>query len=132
MGFSKTNQKYENMAKLAQDSKGLCHYIFVDSCCISLIVCCLALMACSGHFVEMLPIGRCHLPQLSLPACRHATDQRYSTISVSSLPDGCWASVSRHSSVSCSQMLPQQSSDPGTGPADESLSLFHWGCEGLV
>lgn len=82
-------------------------------------------------FVKISQIDHCHLPHLRLQACRHDTDRWYSPISVSSLPDGWWASVSWHPSVSCSQMLPQQCSDPGIGPADSSLAALLWGLRGL-
>lgn len=65
-------------------------------------------------------IDLCHSACRGLRACRHGTDRWYSPIIVSSLADGWWASVSWHSSMSCSQMLPQRCSDLETGPADES------------
>lgn len=45
-------------------------------------------------FVKISQIDHCHLPHLRLQACGHDTDRWYSPISVSSLPDGWWASVS--------------------------------------
>lgn len=73
-------------------------------------------LACTGNRPHLLEFHKSttvmsHISRLR--ACSHDTDRWYPPVSVSSLPDGWWASVSWHSSVSCSQMLPQQCSDPG-------------------
>lgn len=55
-----------------------------------------------------------------LRACRRGADRWYSSVIVCSAADGWWARLPWHSSLSRSQMLPQQCSDLETVPAHQS------------